>query len=63
VVSSSAVEMYKKNTREQMDACIYRDGVKGAWLHGKFKVGYAFTYQTVSGLHLHMRALEGRTLR
>lgn len=35
--------MYKKNTGEQMDAWIYKDGVNGDLLHGKFKVGYAFT--------------------
>jgi len=44
--------MYKKNTGEQMDAWIYKDVVNGDWLHGKFKVGYAFTYQPVAGVLL-----------
>ena len=44
--------MYKKNAGDQVDAWIYKDGVKGDWLHGKLKVWYAFTYELVTGVLL-----------
>jgi hypothetical protein len=53
--------MYKKNAGEQTNTWIYKDGVNGDWLHGKFKVGYAFTYQPVTGVLLVHVAVEKKS--